>query len=82
MRVEINDYLVADSEICHGKPTFRGTRVLVSDILELVAVGEPMEEILENYPSITRKHVAAAIKYAAKLLGGGSYVKFSKVSAG
>ena len=81
MRVEIDKYIVADSEICHGKPTFKGTRVLVSDIVELVAAGEPIEDILENYPSITREHISAALEYAAKLVSGERYAKFSKVPA-
>ena len=81
MRVEISKYIVADSEICHGKPTFRGTRVLVSDIVELVAAGEPIEDILEGYPSINREHISAALKYAAKLVSGDQYVKFSKIPA-
>lgn len=81
MRVEINEYIVADSEICHGKPTFKGTRVMVSDIVELIAAGERIENILENYPSVTREHISAALEYAAKLLSGERYVEFSKVSA-
>jgi len=81
MRVEINDYIVADSEICHGKPTFKGTRVMVSDIVEMVAAGEPIEDILEDYPSITRKHISAALEYAAKLVSGERYVRFTKILA-
>ena len=81
MRTEINEYIVADSEICHGKPTFKGTRVLVSDIVELVAAGESVEEILESYPSITKEMIREALEYAAKAISGERYVKFSKVSA-
>ena len=81
MRTEINEYIVADSEICHGKPTFKGTRVLVSDIVELVAAGESVEEILESYPSVTKEMIREALEYAAKAIRGERYVKFSKVSA-
>ena len=81
MRVEINDYIVADSEICHGKPTFKGTRVMVSDIVEMIAAGEPIKDILEDYPSITRKHISAALEYAAKLVSGERYVRFTKILA-
>jgi uncharacterized protein (DUF433 family) len=79
MRIEINEFIVADTEICHGKPTFKGTRVLVSDIVELVAAREPIEDILKNYPSITREHISAALEYAANIISGEQYVKFSKV---
>ena len=81
MRVEISKHIVADSEICHGKPTFKGTRVLVSDIVELIAAGEPIESILDNYPSITREHIAAALEYAAKLVSGERYARFTKIPA-
>ncbi|MBK9709659.1 MAG: DUF433 domain-containing protein [Acidobacteria bacterium] len=42
-------YIVADSAICHGKPTFRGTRVLVADVLEQVAAGMAWEMIVEEW---------------------------------
>jgi uncharacterized protein (DUF433 family) len=41
-------YLVADPDICHGKPTFRGTRILVADVLEQVAAGLAWETIIEE----------------------------------
>lgn len=81
MRVEINEFIVADTEICHGKPTFKGTRVLVSDIVEMVAAGEPIEDILEDYPSITREHIKAALEYAATLISGEHYARFTKILA-
>lgn len=81
MRVEINEYIVADTEICHGKPTFKGTRVLVSDIVELIAAGESIDKIMEEYPSLNREMIRSALEYAARAVGGKRYVKFSKVSA-
>ncbi len=62
MRLEINKYIVADSEICHGKPTFKGTRVMVYLILEMLEAGASKEEILEAYPSITSNHIKAALE--------------------
>ena len=55
--------------------------MIVSDIVELVAAGEPVEEILEDYPSITRENISAALEYSAKLVSGERYVKFSKIPA-
>ena len=81
MRTEISKNIVADSEICHGKPTFKGTRVMVSDIIELVAAGEGVERILKSYPGITKEMIREALEYAAKIIGGEHYVKFSKVPA-
>lgn len=74
-------YIIADPDICHGKPVFKGTRVLVSDIIELVAVGEPIEKILRSYPSLNRGMIQEALEYAAKLVRGEHYAKFSTIPA-
>ncbi len=81
MRVKITKHIVADSEICHGKPTFKGTRVLVSDIIELFGAGKTAEDILKSYPSITKGMIHESLEYAAKTISGERYVKFSKIPA-
>ena len=73
-RVEINSYIVADPEICHGKPTFKNTRVMVWQILEMLKAGVTTREIHKAYPSISRGHIQAALDYAANLMKGESYV--------
>ncbi|MCP5106213.1 MAG: DUF433 domain-containing protein, partial [bacterium] len=45
----IGRYIVSDPEICHGKPTFRGTRIMVSHVLEQVAEGMLWEAIMQEY---------------------------------
>jgi uncharacterized protein (DUF433 family) len=56
-------YIVADPEICHGKPTFRGTRIFVADVLEMVAEGMAWETIIEEcHHSITTDAIAEAIR--------------------
>ncbi len=77
MRVEINKYIVADTEICGGKPTFKGTRVMVWQVLEMLQGGMPIEEILEDYPSLTKEHIKASLQYAADLMRGRDNVQFS-----
>jgi len=52
-RVVINPYIVADPEICHGKPTFAGTRIMVWQILEMLAAGETAKTIREDSPRST-----------------------------
>lgn len=81
MKVKINNYIVADSEICHGKPVFKGTRIMISDIIELVAAGEKIEKILQSYPSLKKEMIAEALQYAARLVRGERYVRF-KLPAG
>lgn len=70
MRVEISEHIVADTEICHGKPTFKGTRVMVWQILEMLEAGASHQEISRAFPSLTREHVRAALAYAASLTKG------------
>lgn len=66
-RVVINQYIVADPKICHGKPTFKGTRVMVWQVLELLKAGETTKDIISDFPSLTLKHIQAALDYAASL---------------
>ena len=67
MRIEINKYIVIDSEICHGKPTFKETRVMVYLVLEMLEAGTSVKEILKAYPSLTKDHIKAALHYAADI---------------
>jgi uncharacterized protein (DUF433 family) len=56
-------YVVADPEICHGKPTFHGTRILVADVLEQVADGLAWETIIEEWRgSISYEAIAEAVR--------------------
>jgi uncharacterized protein (DUF433 family) len=55
-------YIVADPKICHGKPTFRGTRIMVSQVLELVALGMDWESITERWGGITTEAIAEAVQ--------------------
>lgn len=54
-------------KICHGKPVIKGTRVLVSNILGALGSGDSIEDILEDYPNITRDDVYAALSFASEL---------------
>jgi len=60
-------YIVADPKICHGKPTFRGTRVMVSQVLEQVALGMDWESISERWGgSITKDAIAEAVRLSSQ----------------
>ena len=61
------EYITVDPKVCHGKPCVEGTRVMVSVILDNLAVGQTPEEIMEGYPSISRDAIQASIAYAADL---------------
>jgi len=61
------DYIVVDPTICHGKACVKGTRIMVSVILDNLAAGLSLDEVLHSYPSLNREAVQAAITYAAEL---------------
>jgi uncharacterized protein (DUF433 family) len=61
-----------DPAICHGKACIRGTRVMVSVILDNVAAGLDNTEILASYPSLTLDDIRAALAYAAELAREGT----------
>jgi len=59
--------ITVDPAVCHGKACIRGTRVMASVVLDNLAAGVGIEELLESYPSLTRDDVLAAMAYAADL---------------
>lgn len=62
-------YVVTDPNVCHGKPTFRGTRVMVSDVLDQVAAGMAWESIIEEWnDSITKEAIQEAVNLASQAL--------------
>lgn len=61
------DHITVDPQICHGKACFKGTRVMVSVVLDNLAAGNTPEEILRSYPSLKPESIQAAVAYAAEL---------------
>lgn len=61
------EYVTVDPNICHGQACIKGTRIMVSVILDNLAAGIPQEEILRGYPSLEGESIQAAIAYAAEL---------------
>ena len=59
--------ITVDPHVCHGKACIRGTRVMVSVILDNLAEGSSRDEILASYPSLAHEDIDAAITYAAEL---------------
>ena len=61
------DHVIADPNVCHGKACIRGTRVMVSVVLDNLAAGLSTADIVRSYPSLQPGDVAAAVAYAAEL---------------
>lgn len=60
--------ITSDPAICHGKPCIRGLRYSVESVLERLAGGMSIEEILADYPELEREDILAALAYAAHLV--------------
>ena len=61
-------WIVVDPKICHGKPVIKGTRIAVEAIICRLAEGLSIEEVLEDFPQLTREDIGTALLYASKLL--------------
>jgi uncharacterized protein (DUF433 family) len=59
--------ITSDPKVMMGKPVIAGTRITVELILEKTAAGDSVDEILEDYPHLTRDGVLAALGYAARV---------------
>jgi uncharacterized protein (DUF433 family) len=67
VRRMIGRFIVADPAICHGQPTFRGTRILVADILEQVAAGIAWETIIEEWRgNVSSDAISEAVRLASQ----------------
>jgi uncharacterized protein (DUF433 family) len=68
MRKEIFSRIVCDPDILTGKPVIKGTRISVEFLLELLSNNWTHQEIIDNYPSITKEDILAALEYSLSLL--------------
>ena len=63
------DRITTDPAICHGQPTVRGLRYPVENLLELLASGMSIEEIIEDHPDLERDDLLAALEFGALASG-------------
>ena len=63
----MSDRITMDAEICHGKPCIRRMRYPVEHVLEWLASGMSIDDILADYPDLEREDILAALSYAARL---------------
>ena len=66
MKIDVFPRIYADPEVLGGKPCIVGTRMRVSDILDLLAAGVSRSEILDDYPYLSDEDLNAALAYAAR----------------
>lgn len=66
-RVKLGKHIVADPQICHGSPTFVGTRIMVDRVLGMVASGTAWDEIISEHDNaISRAAIAEAVRLAVR----------------
>ncbi len=66
---ELLERIVVNPKIMGGKPIVRGTRITVEQVLKMLAQGLSVDEILKDYPHLSKDDVAAVLFYAAKVAG-------------
>ena len=63
----MNDRISIDPRICHGQACVKGTRIPVHQVVHMLAGGDTIEDLLREYPRLTREDVLACLDYAASL---------------
>ncbi len=74
-------FIISDPKVMMGKPVVAGTRITVELILEKLAAGETVEQILQAHPRLTSEGVQAALKFAAKALKADVVYPISETAA-
>jgi uncharacterized protein (DUF433 family) len=63
----MDNRITIDPKVCHGQACIKGTRIPVHQILRMLANGDTIEDLLQEYPSVTREDILACLDYAASL---------------
>jgi len=71
------DYIIADPDVLGGKPTIKGTRLSVEFVIQRLAQGWTENELLENYPRLTARHLQAIFAYLQECIEDGLLISHS-----
>ena len=64
-----SDWIEIHPDVCNGRPVLRGTRIAVQSLLEMLAAGDSVDDVLEAFPTLHREQVLACFDHAARLMG-------------
>ena len=64
----MSERIVIDPNICNGRPVVKGTRITVQTIVEFLAAGDSVDDVLEEYPTLTREDVRACLGWVSRLM--------------
>lgn len=65
----MSERITVNPDICNGKPVLSGTRITVQTVLEFLAAGDSVEDVLAEYPTLKREDVRACLDYASRVMG-------------
>jgi uncharacterized protein (DUF433 family) len=65
----MSERISINPDICNGRPAVRGTRIAAQTILEFLAAGDSIEDVLEEYPGLVREDIQACLDYASRVMG-------------
>ena len=71
----MEERIVIDPAICNGRPAVRGTRITVQTVLEFLGAGDSIEDVLEEYPALSREDVLACLRFSSQLMGHQVFVE-------
>ncbi|MDB5327720.1 MAG: hypothetical protein JWM57_3289 [Phycisphaerales bacterium] len=60
--------IIVDPAVCNGRPIIEGTRITAGTVLEFLAAGDSIDDVLADYPTLTREDVLACLDYSARLM--------------
>jgi len=66
--VKLADRITVDPKQCGGRPCIRGMRIRVTDVLDMLAAGATVSEILADYPDLEAEDIEASLRYASRQL--------------
>ncbi|NBV22071.1 MAG: DUF433 domain-containing protein [Proteobacteria bacterium] len=65
----MSERITISPDVCNGKPVICGTRITVQTVLEFLAAGDSIEDVLAEYPTLRAEDVRACLDYASRLMG-------------
>ncbi len=64
----MSERITVSPDVCNGKPVVRGTRITVQTVLEFLAAGDSVDDVLAEYPTLKREDVQACLDYASRVM--------------
>jgi uncharacterized protein (DUF433 family) len=79
--MELRDLINIDPEVLGGQPVFKGTRVPIETLFDHLEAGIPLEEFLEDFPTVSKDQAVSALEIANKLLTSKNAAKLYEIAA-